>query len=161
MLNNQTDLDAIQHALGQLATAWGSGDSAAYAALFAPDAEYVGFDGTRMSGTRAIDSGHRGLFDGIMRGSTMTFETPSIRSVGDDVAIVVVRGGIVMRWQKGKTSPSAKRMSTLTFVFVRTDDEWRAASFQNTRYRPWNASLFGRLMSGSKGALSGSNVASR
>jgi hypothetical protein len=43
-------------------------------------------------------------------------------------------------------------MSTLTFVFVRTGDTWRAASFQNTRYRPWDTSLFGRMMSRSKAA---------
>jgi uncharacterized protein (TIGR02246 family) len=152
MLNSKTDVAAIHEALKQLAHAWGRADSSGYAALFTPDAEYVAFDGTRMSGTRAIDHGHRGLFDGIMRGSTMTFETPSIRFVADDVAIVVVRGGIIMRWQNGKTAPSAKRMSTLTFVFVRTGDTWRAASFQNTRYRPWDKSLFGRMMSRSKAA---------
>jgi uncharacterized protein (TIGR02246 family) len=147
MLNSKTDVAAIRGALQQLAQAWGRGDSAEYAALFTPDAEYVAFDGTQMSGTRDIDNGHRGLFAGIMRGSTMTFEPPSIRFVDDQVAIVIVRGGIIMRWQKGKASPSAKRMSTLTFVFVQTGDTWRAASFQNTRYRPWDKSLFGRMMS--------------
>lgn len=137
----------VEHALEQVAHAWAAGDSTTYANQFTEDADYTAFDGTRMAGREAIDAGHRALFAGTMRGSTMTFETPNIRYLRDDVAIVTVRGGIIMRWQNGRTSPSPKRVSALTFVLVRDEDTWLVSAFQNTRYRPWDKTLLGRLMS--------------
>lgn len=137
----------VQEALTEIGRAWESGDPAGYASLFTPDADYTAFDGTRMVGRSEIEEGHRALFAGIMRGSRMTFETPSIRHVRDDVAVVAVRGGIIMRWQKNRTSPSPKRLSSLSFLFVRQDDgTWLATLFHNTRYRPWNKTVLGRLV---------------
>lgn len=146
MVNQLTEPSSVQDALLAIRQAWERGDVARYASLFTPDADYTAFDGTRMAGRQAIEDGHRALFAGIMRGSAMTSETPSIRYVRDDVAVVTSRGGIIMRWQKGRTSPSPKRVSALTYVFVRDDGRWLATAFHNTRYRPWDRSLLGRVM---------------
>ncbi|MDF1602471.1 SgcJ/EcaC family oxidoreductase [Nocardioides sp. YIM 152315] len=128
-----------------LAAAWAAGDADAYAALFTDDADYVAFDGTRMVGARQIADGHRALFAGIMRGSRMTHREPGVRHLTDDVAVVCTIGGIVMRWQRGP-EPSGKRLSTVTYVLVRDGERWRAAAFQNTRYRPWARTLVGRVL---------------
>lgn len=47
--------------------------------------------------------------------------------------------------QRRRTAPSRKRISEVTIVAIRHDD-WQITSFQNTRYRPWNRTTLGRLM---------------
>jgi uncharacterized protein (TIGR02246 family) len=122
-----------------------------YAALVTEDADYTAFDGTRMSGRQAIADGHRALFAGIMRGSRMTMRPPSIRLVAPGVAVKCAFGGIIMRWQRGRADPSAKRLSAVTFVVVRRGETWPVAAFQNTRYRPWSRTLMGRLVTRTAG----------
>jgi hypothetical protein len=56
------------------------------------------------------------------------------------------RSGIIMRWQRNRTAPSGKRLSTNTTVLRRAGDVWIVAAFQNTRYHPWAKTIVGRLM---------------
>ncbi|KKK05825.1 SgcJ/EcaC family oxidoreductase [Micromonospora sp. HK10] len=154
MLKESADAD-IRRTLSLVADAWGEGNPEGYAALFTEDADYTAFDGTRMPGRRAIADGHRALFAGIMRGSRMTMREPRIRFVTPDVAVVSALGGIIMRWQRGRTEPSAKRLSAVTFVLVRQGDRWPVTAFQNTRYRPFSRSLIGRLMTRTAGTRAG------
>jgi uncharacterized protein (TIGR02246 family) len=147
--------DDTAHVLSEVAAAWGAGDSDRYASWFTEDADYTAFDGTRMAGRRAIADGHRALFAGIMRGSRMTMPAPAVRRVTPDVAVACAVGGIIMRWQRGRTAPSAKRLSAVTFVLVRRDDRWLVTAFQNTRYRPWSRTLAGRLIGGGRPAAGG------
>ncbi|EHR50289.1 hypothetical protein SacmaDRAFT_2033 [Saccharomonospora marina XMU15] len=142
---DQRDERGVRQALSRIADAWAAGDADGYARQFSQDADYTAFDGTRMAGRQAIADGHRALFRGIMKGSRMTMEQPSIRFVTDDVAVVCALGGIVMRWQGDRTRPSAKRRSSVTFVFLREGDDWLATAFQNTRYRPFANTLPGKL----------------
>ena len=72
------------------------------------DADYTAFDGTRMSGRRAIADGHRALFAGIMRNSRMVSESRDVRFPAPDVAVACERGGIDMAWQKRRTVPTAR-----------------------------------------------------
>lgn len=137
---------AVRATLSHLADAWGEGDPDRYAALFTEDADYTAFDGTRMVGRRAIADGHRALFAGIMRGSRMTMPKLDVRFVTPDVAVACALGGIIMRWQRGRTRPSARRLSSVMFVLVRRDDAWLVTAFQNTRHRPWSRTLIGRLV---------------
>ena len=137
---------AVRAALADLAAAWSAGDPDRYAALFTEDADYTAFDGTRMAGRREIADGHRVLFAGIMRNSRMTMPEPSIRFVTPDVAVACALGGIIMSWQRGRTEPSTKRLSAVTFVLASQGGAWPVAAFQNTRYRPWSRTFVGRLM---------------
>ena len=138
---------AVLDTPSRIADAWAAGDADRYAAWFTEDADYTAFDGNRMAGRQAIADGHRALFAGIMRGSRMTMEPPSIRFVTADVAVACVRGGIVMSWQRNRTTPSARRRSAVTFVLARRDGAWLTTAFQNTRYRPFARTLLGRLAS--------------
>jgi uncharacterized protein (TIGR02246 family) len=141
-----TTRTAVHNAVSRVADAWADGDPDQYAALFTEDADYTAFDGTRMAGRQAIADGHRTLFAGIMKNSRMTMESSSIRFPAPDVAVVCLLGGIVMSWQRNRTTPSGKRRSAVTFVLVRRDEGWLVTAFQNTRYRPFTKTLLGRLM---------------
>lgn len=144
-------MDAIDRAgildtLATLETCWRAGDADAYAALHSPDATYVAFDGTVMTGRDEIAAGHRSLFAGIMKGSRLAVLERTVRCTTPDTAVVVQRAGIIMRWQGNRTTPSRKRLSTTTTVLRRDGTAWTVAGFQNTRFRPWAKTLAGRLM---------------
>jgi uncharacterized protein (TIGR02246 family) len=128
-----TDRAAVLEVLSGLVDAWNAGDATAYAGFFTEDADYVTFFGLNTPGRAAIESGHRALFEGPLRGSRLTGggEPPKVRFVRDDVAIVVAGGGSSLDGE-----PDPDRASTVTYVLVREPDAWRVASFQNTRRTP-------------------------
>ncbi|MGW4827901.1 SgcJ/EcaC family oxidoreductase [Amycolatopsis sp. SB7-3] len=117
--------------LGELADAWNEGDAAAYASHFTEDADYVTFFGMNMPGRAIIESAHRALFEGPLRGSKLVSGggEPKVRFVRPDVAIVVSGGGSSL----SGGAPEPGRESTLTYVLVEEPGGWRVASFQNTR----------------------------
>lgn len=126
-----TDHQAVAALLERLAEAWKAGDATAYAALFTEDADYITFFGLNMPGRRAIEEGHRALFEALRGSRLIDVSDPQIRFVRPDVAIAVVGGGST------PTDPDAPdRESTQTFVLVREADGWRITSFQNTRRAP-------------------------
>ncbi|MFI5610456.1 SgcJ/EcaC family oxidoreductase [Amycolatopsis sp. NPDC051903] len=117
--------------LGRLADAWNSGDATAYAELFTEDADYVTFFGLNLPGREQIESSHRALFEGPLRGSKLGgFGEASVRFPREDVAIVVSGGGSAL---DGGDAAAQGRVSTVTFVLVRETAGWLVTSFQNTR----------------------------
>jgi uncharacterized protein (TIGR02246 family) len=132
--------------LTALESCWRDGDADAYAALHSRDATYVAFDGTVMTGREEIADGHRPLFAGIMKGSRLAVVERTMLFPAPDTAIVVQRAGVIMRWQKDRATPSAKRLSTNTTVLRHEGSGWTVTAFQNTRYRPWAKTLMGRLV---------------
>ena len=132
MTRTDADHARVEELLAALADAWNDGDADAYGALFTEDASYVTFMGEVSRGREQITDGHRWLF-ARMPGSTMTPGTKTRRDIrfpARDTAVVVGQG-------PGTTAPgpefAADRVSTVSFVAVRTDDGWRFAHFQNTR----------------------------
>ncbi|MEU8381331.1 SgcJ/EcaC family oxidoreductase [Streptosporangium sp. NPDC048865] len=113
--------------LTRLAEAWNAGDATAYAALFTEDADYIVFNGTHIEGRAAIESSHRMLFDGPLRGSTMSAPDGRIKvkPLADTAALVI--------WGGGTSLAGELRESTVSFTAVGTPEGWRFASFQNTR----------------------------
>jgi uncharacterized protein (TIGR02246 family) len=132
--------------LTALESCWRDGDADAYAALHSADATYVAFDGTVMTGRKEIADGHRPLFAGIMKGSRLAVVERTVHLPAPDTAIVVQRAGVIMRWQRNRATPSAKRLSTNTTVLRQEGSGWTVTAFQNTRYHPWAKTLMGRLM---------------
>ncbi|MEV6906521.1 SgcJ/EcaC family oxidoreductase [Amycolatopsis sp. NPDC051071] len=128
MTESRTEVLAV---LGKLVDAWNDGDATAYAAQFTEDADYVTFFGMNMPGRAIIESAHRSLFEGLLKGSKLTGGggDAKVRFIRPDVAIVVSGGGSSLAGGK----PEPGRESTLTYVLVKESDGWRVASFQNTR----------------------------
>ncbi|MFE0023553.1 SgcJ/EcaC family oxidoreductase [Amycolatopsis sp. NPDC059021] len=123
---------AVHEVLARLVDAWNAGDATAYGALFTEDADYVTFFGMNMPGRAMIESAHRALFEGPLKGSRLTGApgTAKVRFVRPDVAIAVMGGGSSV---SGAARTDPGRESTVTTVLVRQDNGWRIASFQNTR----------------------------
>ncbi|MFC3453128.1 SgcJ/EcaC family oxidoreductase [Amycolatopsis speibonae] len=129
MTERQNEVLAV---LSRLTDAWNAGDAAAYGRLFTEDADYVTFFGMNMPGRAIIESAHKSLFEGPMKGSKLVPGSgePKVRFIRPDVAIVVSGGGSSL---SGGGKPEPGRESTLTYVLVEESDGWRVASFQNTR----------------------------
>lgn len=127
-MSTETDTTAIHDLLREMTEAWNAGDATAYAELFTKDAQYITWMGTRDDGRAAIEATHQFLFNGPLKGVRMesggSDSSPDIRYLTPDVALVTVDGG------KPEHAPVA---SIVTFTAVRTDGQWRFASFQNTR----------------------------
>jgi uncharacterized protein (TIGR02246 family) len=123
----------VRAVLNRLAEAWNAGDAAAYGRLFTEDADYVTFFGMNFPGREAIESSHRALFEGPLKGSTLTGQLGAearVRFVRPDVAVVLAGGGSSLA---GADVPDEGRASTVTFVLVRDGGEWLITAFQNTR----------------------------
>ncbi|WP_410673442.1 SgcJ/EcaC family oxidoreductase [Amycolatopsis sp. cmx-4-68] len=132
MTTTTTEAD-VRAVLGRLTQAWNDGDAAAYGRLFTDDADYVTFFGLNFPGREAIESSHRALFEGPLKGSKLTGAlgaTAKVRFVRPDVTVVVAGGGSSLT---GTDTPDEGRESTVSFVLVREDGEWLITAFQNTR----------------------------
>ncbi len=135
------DSSAIRTLCQQLNEAWGDAD--AFAAAFTEDADYITFDGTHTRGRAAIAEVHRPLFEGFMKGSRLTGQTPTVRFLAPDIALIHSMGAVIQRHQK---HPSRRSLSIQTMVAIKQEDRWLFTAFQNTRYRPFTQTLFGRLL---------------
>ncbi|MFI1334065.1 SgcJ/EcaC family oxidoreductase [Streptomyces sp. NPDC020845] len=141
-----TNTAAVRALFEANSRAWG--DTEAFADTFTEDADYVTFFGGHMTGRDGIADGHRGLFEGVLKGSRLYAEIDSLSFPAPDTALIHSRGAVL----KGKrTRPSARAMSVQTYVMTRgTDGRWLIRAFHNTRHRPrveafsnWLANRFG------------------
>lgn len=123
----------VRAVLERLTAAWNDGDATAYGRLFTEDADYVTFFGMNFPGREAIESSHRALFEGPLKGVKLTGRPGAeakVRFVRPDVAVAVVGGGSSLT---GSDTSDEGRESTVSFVLVREDGEWLITAFQNTR----------------------------
>ena len=122
--------------------AWNRGDGFAFAEPMAEDADFVAFDGTRFKGRRAIGEFHDPLLKTHLKGTRLVGRVLSLRFLSNDVALLHVLGGTIMR---GASRPHPGRDSIQTLVVTRQDDAWFIAAFQNTRVRPIGRNHAGTL----------------
>ena len=113
-----------------LEKAWNDADGAAFAAPFTDDASFVDIRGViHDGGPAALSAGHQAIFDSIYKGSVVRIELDGARAVGDDV--ILARSTSRLDVPAGPLAGVINAVNSI--VLVRTDDEWRAASFHNTR----------------------------
>ncbi len=136
------DEDAVRSLFEQMVEGWNEGSGEAFAAPFADMVDFIAFDGTHVTAKAQIASGHQELFDRWLKGSRLTGEA-SVRFLTGDVALVLGRGGTVMR---GRARPAPERDSIQTLVAVRGADGWKLTSFHNTRVRPMGDRFTGTLL---------------
>ncbi|GAB2526768.1 SgcJ/EcaC family oxidoreductase [Nocardia heshunensis] len=135
-----TDETAIRALLEQADRAWEAGDAAAFAAVFAPDADYVNWMGQRVIGREAIEASHAPLFAKYLKGTRTEGEITSVRFVSPDVALVHGLGAVV----KGKKKRNRFNTKMVLYVVARSGGEWSIAAFQNTKYHWLFNALFAK-----------------
>lgn len=139
-----TDDAAVRALFDRSNRAWEAGDAVAYAAVFAPDADYVTWFGQHLKGRAAIEASHAPLFEKYLKGTRMDGELTGLRFVTPDVAVAHGRGALV----KGKRRRGRFNTKVNVYVAVRRDGEWEFAAFHNTKYS-W---LFNTLFAGKDSA---------
>ena len=107
----------IHELLESLVDSWNRGDGAAFASLFAPDADYVTGDGEWLHGRRAIED---------LMGSTKAGARASLRGTAS-IRVLGAVATAVFRWG------TADAGGVVTCVVVRgVDGRWLIDRFQNT-----------------------------
>lgn len=128
-----TDLARIAEALARrLQDAWNAADGAAYAAVFAEDADFVNIRGEWIHGRAEIAAGHQMIFDTIYKGSHNEVEVAAVRPLRDGVLLAHLRATM--------TAPGGPLKGTnhalMTVVLTQVQGEWLATAFHNTLVLP-------------------------
>ena len=129
-VRRQEDEAAIQDLLWRLIDGWNRGSGEAFAAPFAEDADFVGFDGTYFKGREEIVSFHKLLFERILVGTRLVGKVRGVRFLTPGVALLHAVGGTVM---PGQSDLDPDRNSIQTLVATKRDGAWELAAFQNSR----------------------------
>ena len=113
--------------LARLEQAWNSGDGNAFGAPYRDNASFVTIRGELAHGAE-ISTGHAQIFTSIYAGSTNHMELLEAQRVSDDVIIATSRN--TLEAPHGPLAGVHAAMSTS--VLVRSGDDWRIATSQNT-----------------------------
>jgi uncharacterized protein (TIGR02246 family) len=136
------DVRLIERVVVELERAWNAGDSAAFAAPFADDVDFVNVLGDHFRGRALVAAGHRRIFYTIYKGSRLTYEIENIRFPRADVAVVFTRARLMSRVGAAVDDPRraerrdgtmGEAQSRTTMVLTKESGEWRIEAFQNTK----------------------------
>ena len=129
----KTETSQIQCILEELQAGWSVGSGAQFAAAFAPQARFVAFDGTTLTGSSEIANFHQRAFDSHLQGTALDVHFQEIRLVAPGVWLAWAQGGII----KANGSVAERTgESVQLFVFVEYAGILAIEAFQNTRLRP-------------------------
>ena len=130
-----TEEQALRGLVAKMESAWNHGDSVAWTALFAEDADLIHILGGHLTGHTSIERAHRVIFDTIYKDSTLKFTVEKIRPVSSYVAIVFVFGELKI------TQPGVPPVlhARPTLVAHQTGGTWKIVAFQNTVVMPEGA----------------------
>jgi len=123
------DEAAIRGLLAHQVAGWNSGDPAAYASVFTPDADYVTFLGARYQGREAIAASYAPLFAKLLRGTRLELKASALRFLTPDVALICSRAAVTRN-----TRRRSQGVRINTSVAVRTASGWLLTCSQNTTH---------------------------
>lgn len=112
----------------RLLDSWNRHSSSDFAALFAEDANVVGFDGSPMNGQAEIETTLRQIFTDHVTASYIG-KIREVRFLSSDVAVLRAVAGMIPPGSSD-LNPAVNTIQTL--VAVNRDDQWRIALYQNT-----------------------------
>jgi uncharacterized protein (TIGR02246 family) len=116
---------AVRDVLEQVYVTWAANDADAFAALYVDDATVV-MPGVFHRGSAAVRDYMAAGFAGPLKGSRGVDEPQDIRIVGEDTAIVISEGGVVLA---GAQEPASRVRAT--WVLSKIHEEWKIAAYAN------------------------------
>lgn len=122
------DEAAIRAAVQSVQDGWNAHDGKAFAAPFAPDADYVVVNGTYIKGRDAIEQGHTQIFSTFYKESRNVATVKGVRFIRPDVAVAHVEWNL--EFKAGGRMTKARALNTM--VFTKENGKWSIAAFQNT-----------------------------
>jgi uncharacterized protein (TIGR02246 family) len=135
------DRAAIQTILQEEVSTWNKGDATGYSRHFAEDGTFTNIQGMFFTGHKAFLERHEEIFKGTFRGTALRQEVVSIRFVRPDVAIVET-----LTWLSGFSDAGpptnihldakGRLRTRLMQILVRTNGEWKIASYHNVDVKP-------------------------
>ncbi|WP_392675454.1 SgcJ/EcaC family oxidoreductase [Streptomyces sp. LN785] len=118
---------AVRDLYASLLSAWNRRDAQGYAALFAPDAVMVGFDGSHLRGSEV--EGHLAPVFADHPTARYVWKIRDVRLLGSDAAMLYAIAGMV---PPGRTELKPALNTVQTLVAEHSAGTWRVALFQNT-----------------------------
>ncbi|MDX6371505.1 MAG: hypothetical protein QOD98_493 [Nocardioidaceae bacterium] len=120
--------DEVRTLYFDLLRAWNGRDAKAMAALCTPAATMIGFDGSEMVGSDAIEAALAPIFSDHPTASYVAI-VREVTPLTDDVAVLRAEAGMIPPDEED-LDPSKNVVHTL--VALRADDRWQVALYQNT-----------------------------
>ncbi|MBI1259546.1 MAG: SgcJ/EcaC family oxidoreductase [Chloroflexi bacterium] len=124
-------LETIAALYRELLEAWNRQDACSYAALFSEDANLIGFDGSQVDGSAAIEAHLSGIF-AHHRTARYVWQVREIRYLTPEIALLRGVAGMI---PPGKSDLMPERNAIQTLVAEKYVDEWGITLFQNTPAR--------------------------
>ncbi|MFE7324112.1 SgcJ/EcaC family oxidoreductase [Streptomyces sp. NPDC057565] len=118
---------AVRDLYETLLRAWNHRDAQGYAALFAPDAAMIGFDGSQVRGSEV--AGHLAPIFADHPTAAYVWKIREVRRLGSDAAMLRAIAGMV---PPGQTELKPDLNVVQTLVAVYGAETWQVALFQNT-----------------------------
>jgi len=120
--------EAVLDVINAIYDAWAANDADLFATLYLRDATVVQ-PGVHKKNNDDIRTSMAALFAGPLRGSRVVDAPQSVRYLGEDVAVVISEGGILMA---GQTELPAERRVRATWVLAQRDGQWYVAAYHNS-----------------------------
>ncbi|MET7859376.1 SgcJ/EcaC family oxidoreductase [Streptomyces sp. NPDC005318] len=125
--DEESSARAVRDLYEELLRAWNRRDAHAYAALFAPDAAMIGFDGSQVRGSEV--EGHLSPIFADHPTAAYVWKVREVRPLGGSAAMLRAIAGMV---PPGRAEPNPAVNAVQTMVAEYGSGSWRVALFQNT-----------------------------
>jgi uncharacterized protein (TIGR02246 family) len=127
-MTNNDPAESVVSVIHAVYDAWADGDADTFAKLYTDDATVVQ-PGIYKKNNDDIRTSMAALFAGPLKGSTVVDAPQSVRYLGEDVAVVISEGAILMA---GQTEPAPEGRVRATWVLAKRDGQWWVAAYHNS-----------------------------
>jgi uncharacterized protein (TIGR02246 family) len=123
-----TEIAALSAVPEQVIAAWAKHDAKAFASVFTEDGTMI-LPQSFSKGRAEIEAFMAAAFEGEYKDTRVTGQPVHVRFLGDDVAVMISRGGVLQPGEKAITDDTGV---LATWLLHRRDGQWKLAAYQNT-----------------------------
>jgi uncharacterized protein (TIGR02246 family) len=130
MKRSSTDETTLRQMHAEMIEAWNRGSGAGFAAPFAPDADFIAFEGSQLKGRAQVAQFHQMLFDTSLKNTRLEGGVHFVRFLRPEIAVLHAWGTSTLA---GQTNASPSRDSMQLFVCTKHGGYWQFDAVQNSR----------------------------